>query len=63
MNSVRTMRIEDMDLDLDLLRPNHDAEHRRASAMDDRKTASLDGGIIAPLPLHTYPCEFLDRGY
>ncbi|KAL5514393.1 hypothetical protein ACEPAG_2481 [Sanghuangporus baumii] len=60
---VRTMKVEDMDLDLDLLRPDHDTEHETtASSVHNNQAIFQDGNIVAPrpLPLHTYPPEFLD---
>ncbi|KAL5521573.1 hypothetical protein ACEPAF_2321 [Sanghuangporus sanghuang] len=60
---VRKMKVEEMDLDLDLLRPNHDMEHGiTASSVHNNRAIFQDGNIVAPrpLPLHTYPFEFLD---
>ncbi|OCB90832.1 hypothetical protein A7U60_g1942 [Sanghuangporus baumii] len=60
---VRKMKVEEMDLDLDLLRPDHDMEHGiTASSVHNNRAIFQDGNIVAPrpLPLHTYPFEFLD---
>ncbi|KAL5476756.1 hypothetical protein ACEPAI_2942 [Sanghuangporus weigelae] len=60
---VRTMKVEDMDLDLDLLRPNHDMEHETTtSSVHNNQAIFQNGNIVSPrpIPLHTYPPEFLD---